>query len=130
MFEGAVYTADMGVDIPLSDPVQKKGQGTEDGKCQHHRRVKGYSHLILVPGYALLGASGVVFAFIMLSSFTCIKEKEIPLTFILVAVLYIGTRKRVRAQRMVNVNTTGELKDTFNFLSFILLSTFVVLHLH
>lgn len=51
----------------------------------------GVAHLVLVPGYALLGASGVVFAFIMLSSFTCIKEKEIPLTFILVAVLYIGS---------------------------------------
>lgn len=50
----------------------------------------GIAHLIFVPGYALLGASGVVFAFIMLSSFTCVKEKEIPLTFILVAVLYIG----------------------------------------
>ena len=50
----------------------------------------GIAHLIFVPGYALLGASGVVFAFIMLSSFTCMKEKEIPLTFILVALLYIG----------------------------------------
>ncbi len=50
----------------------------------------GIAHLIFVPGYALLGASGVVFAFIMLSSFTCVKEREIPLTFILVAVLYIG----------------------------------------
>ncbi|MDE5950850.1 MAG: rhomboid family intramembrane serine protease, partial [Acetatifactor sp.] len=50
----------------------------------------GIAHLIFVPGYSLLGASGVVFAFIMLSSFTCIKEKEIPLTFILVAALYIG----------------------------------------
>ena len=48
------------------------------------------AHLIFVPRYSLLGASGVVFAFIMLSSFTCIKEKEIPLTFILVALLYIG----------------------------------------
>lgn len=50
----------------------------------------GIAHLVFVPGYALLGASGVVFAFIMLSSFTCIKDGEIPLTFILVAVLYIG----------------------------------------
>ena len=31
-----------------------------------------------------------MFALILLYSFTCIKEKEIPLTFILVAVLYIG----------------------------------------
>lgn len=50
----------------------------------------GIVHIIFFPGYRLLGASGVVFAFIMLSSFTCIREKEIPLTFILVAVLYIG----------------------------------------
>lgn len=50
----------------------------------------GIAHLVFVPGYSLLGASGVVFSFIMLSSFTCIKEKQIPLTFILVAVLYIG----------------------------------------
>lgn len=50
----------------------------------------GIAHLVFAPGYALLGASGVVFAFIMLSSFTCMKEKEIPLTFILVALLYIG----------------------------------------
>ncbi len=39
---------------------------------------------------ALLGASGIVFAFILLSSITSIKGDGIPLTFILVAVLYIG----------------------------------------
>ena len=38
----------------------------------------------------LLGASGVVFALILLSSFTCVREGEIPLTFILVAIIYIG----------------------------------------
>ena len=31
-----------------------------------------------------------MFAFIVLSSFTGFKEKEIPLTFILVAAIYIG----------------------------------------
>ncbi len=39
---------------------------------------------------ALLGASGVVFAFILLSSITSVKGNAIPLTFILVAILYIG----------------------------------------
>ncbi len=39
---------------------------------------------------ALCGASGVVFAFILLSSFTSFKEGEIPLTVILVAVFFIG----------------------------------------
>lgn len=38
----------------------------------------------------LLGASGVAFMMILLSSFVNIKEGGIPLTFILVAVAYIG----------------------------------------
>lgn len=45
---------------------------------------------IFFPGVALCGASGVVFAFIVLSSFTDFKEGEVPLTFILVAVFFIG----------------------------------------
>lgn len=45
---------------------------------------------VLFPGVGLCGASGVVFAFILLSSFTGFKEGEIPLTFILVAVFFIG----------------------------------------
>ena len=45
---------------------------------------------MLFPNVRLLGASGVVFAFILLSSLTSIKEKTIPLTFILVAIIYIG----------------------------------------
>lgn len=45
---------------------------------------------VFFPSVALCGASGVVFAFILLSSFTSFKEGEIPLTFILVAVFFIG----------------------------------------
>ena len=45
---------------------------------------------IFFPGIALCGASGVVFAFILLSSFTEFREGEIPVTFILVAVFFIG----------------------------------------
>lgn len=45
---------------------------------------------IFFPTVALCGASGVVFAFILLSSFTSFKEGEIPITFILVAVFFIG----------------------------------------
>ena len=52
--------------------------------------VTGAVHMICFPHTALLGASGVAFSFIMLSSFTSIREGEIPLTFILVAALYIG----------------------------------------
>ena len=45
---------------------------------------------IFFPFIALCGASGVVFAFILLSSFTSFREGEIPLTFILIAVFFIG----------------------------------------
>ena len=50
----------------------------------------GLIHNLLFPQTMLLGASGVVFAFILLTSFTEFREKEIPLTFILVAVIYLG----------------------------------------
>ncbi len=39
---------------------------------------------------ALMGASGVVFMLILLSSFTNIRSGHIPLTFILVIVLFLG----------------------------------------
>ena len=44
----------------------------------------------LVSDGALLGASGIVFMMIMLSSLTGMKTGTIPLTMILVAIVYIG----------------------------------------
>ena len=52
--------------------------------------ITGLVHNLLFPRSALLGASGVVFAFILLTSFTEFREGEIPLTFILVALIYLG----------------------------------------
>jgi len=52
--------------------------------------ITGLINYIFFWDVALCGASGVVFAFILMSSFTSFKEGEIPLTFILVAGLYIG----------------------------------------
>lgn len=52
--------------------------------------VTGIVEFVFFPKVQLLGSSGVVFAFILLSSFTSITEGKIPLTFILVAVIYIG----------------------------------------
>lgn len=52
--------------------------------------ITGVIHNLLFPHSALLGASGVVFAFILLTSFTEFREGEIPLTFILVALIYLG----------------------------------------
>ena len=52
--------------------------------------VTSLGNFIFFPMVALCGASGVVFAFILLSSFTSFKEGEIPITFILVAVFFLG----------------------------------------
>lgn len=52
--------------------------------------VTGLVNYIFFWNVGLCGASGVVFAFIMLASFTGFKNGEIPLTFILVAVIFIG----------------------------------------
>ena len=52
--------------------------------------VTGLIHNLLFPRTYLLGASGIVFAFIQLTSFTEVREGEIPLTFILVALIYLG----------------------------------------
>lgn len=52
--------------------------------------VTGLVNYIFFPNIQLLGASGIVFAFILLSSITSIREGSIPLTFILVTVVYIG----------------------------------------
>lgn len=52
--------------------------------------VTGIVNYVLFWNVALCGASGVVFAFILLTSFTSFKNGEIPLTFILVAIVFIG----------------------------------------
>lgn len=52
--------------------------------------VTGVINFIFFQHVQLLGASGVVFAFILLASLTSIEEEKIPLTFILVALIYIG----------------------------------------
>ena len=52
--------------------------------------VTSLTHYILFPNAALCGASGVVFAFILLTSFTSVRSGEIPVTFILVAVIFLG----------------------------------------
>jgi GlpG protein len=60
---------------------------------------------IFFPEVALCGASGVVFAFILLSSFTDFREGEIPLTFLLVAVFFLG--QQIYDGLMVNDNISN-----------------------
>ena len=52
--------------------------------------ITGLLNNLLFPSTGLCGASGIVFAFILLSSLTGYSDHEIPLTFILITVIYIG----------------------------------------
>lgn len=52
--------------------------------------VSGILQCVLFPTSALLGASGIVFMLIMLSSLAGSKNGGIPITFILVGVLYLS----------------------------------------
>ena len=52
--------------------------------------VTGVVNYIFFWNTGLCGASGVVFAFIIPASFTDFNEGEIPLTFVIVAVIYLG----------------------------------------
>lgn len=52
--------------------------------------ISGIMQCVLFPYAALLGASGIVFMLIMLSSLAGMQAGRIPVTLILVAVLYLG----------------------------------------
>ena len=52
--------------------------------------VTGLFKVIFFPGVVLVGASGIVFMLILMASFTNIKQGRLPITVLLVAVLYIG----------------------------------------
>ena len=53
--------------------------------------ITGVLQMVLFPTVGLLGASGIVFMLIVISSATNFKKGEIPLTLIIVAALYIGS---------------------------------------
>ena len=52
--------------------------------------VTGLIQVIFFPQYALLGASGVAFMLILLSSFANYQKGKIPITLILVALIYLS----------------------------------------
>ncbi len=52
--------------------------------------LSGVLQCLLFPGQGLLGASGIVFMLIMLSSLSGMESGKIPITLVLVAILYLG----------------------------------------
>ena len=52
--------------------------------------ITGLTNYFFFRNIALCGASGIVFAFILLTSFTQFREGELPVSVILVAAIYLG----------------------------------------
>lgn len=69
--------------------------------------ITGLANLILTDSY-LVGASGIVFMLIVLASTANIRRGEIPLTFLAVALLYLG-REVVQSFRQDNVSQLAHL---------------------
>ena len=52
--------------------------------------ITGVAQMLLFPGTAVLGASGIAFMMIVLSSMAGMREGKIPLTTLLILVIYLG----------------------------------------
>ena len=77
--------------LVVGPPLEEKyGSGTLLAGIVLTAAVSGLLQCLFFPGVALLGASGIVFMLIMLSSLAGMRAGSIPVTLILVAVLYLG----------------------------------------
>ena len=90
----ANYTHFIGNIMPLlviGPPLEEKyGSRRLLGCIALTALISGLVQFLLFPGSALLGASGIVFMMIVLSSFTAARKGEIPVTLILVVIFYLG----------------------------------------
>lgn len=85
------YMGNMMLLLVVGPPLEERyGSGRLLGCMFITALTSGLVQFFLFPGTALLGASGIVFMLIMLSSLAGMKEGKIPLTLILVGVLYLG----------------------------------------
>ena len=77
--------------ILLIGPILEEKYGTLDLGLMAllTAAITGLLHMVFFEGM-LLGASGIVFMFIVLSSLVNVKRKTIPLTFILVCIIFLG----------------------------------------
>ena len=77
--------------LVVGPPLEEKyGSRTLLGGILCTAAISGLLQCLLFPGTALLGASGIVFMLIMLSSLAGMRSGSLPLTLILVAMLYLG----------------------------------------
>ena len=68
----------------------------------------GLIHVLFFSQSLLVGASGIVFMLITLASIVDVREGFIPLTFILIAIIFLGT-ELINAFQQDNISQTGHI---------------------
>ncbi|MEG2097715.1 MAG: rhomboid family intramembrane serine protease [Pseudoflavonifractor sp.] len=87
----AHFTGNMLLLLVVGPPLEEKyGSSTLLVGILLTALISGLLQCFFFPGTALLGASGIVFMLIMLSSLAGMRAGSIPLTLILVGLLYLG----------------------------------------
>jgi membrane associated rhomboid family serine protease len=87
----AHYMGNMMLLLVVGPPLEEKyGSGRLIFFIAVTALISGLVQFIFFPGTALLGASGIVFMMIVLSSLSGMRSGSIPLTLILVLILYLG----------------------------------------
>ena len=70
--------------------------------------ITGLIHVIFFPS-TVVGASGIVFMLILMASFTNIRQGKLPITVLLVAVLYIGNEIILGLFRTDNISRISHI---------------------
>ena len=85
------YISNMTLLLVIGPPLEERYGGRALIECMAATAViSGVVQFVFFPGSALLGASGIVFMMIILSSISGASQGRIPLTLILVYVIYVG----------------------------------------
>ncbi len=85
------YAANMGLFLVLGPLMEKRyGSGRLLSYIAITALMTGLAHILISPHTAMLGASGVVFMLILLSAVSGRTSDKVPLTLVLVALIYLG----------------------------------------
>jgi len=71
--------------------------------------ITGLGSVVFFPNVAMVGASGIVFMLILLASFANVKQGKLPVTVLLVAVLYLGNEAFQGLFSQDNVSRIGHI---------------------
>ena len=88
---GGHFIGNMLLFLVVAPPMEEKyGSKTLLGAIAITALISGVLQCAIFPGTALLGASGIVFMLLMLASLSGMQAGRIPLTMILVGLLYLS----------------------------------------